>query len=684
MAMRRELDALGFGGSAALMAVTMLPDGGPLGDVGYAFSNIFYSPLGVAAWGVVGWLADETLGVLMPRTTRASLFRRARWAAGTWLGSVACSLLGNRGGWLGADIAVPLHITLGVGSYVLVGAGVYALARSCWPDAVDSMTTQLHATVVRTGRELGGAWQQARQLEAQRTLHLTASAGVAPQRQPVRAATVTPQPFSRTRPIPPTQSARPVRSYAPAEVIDVVAEVVDSSPAVARYATAATYRVPSVSVLSTQPPAAAPEAHELQRTRNKIGVVLSEHGIGFAPNKAPRIGPVVVTFTVQLESGVQFSKLASRQDEIGHELGVPVRVSGSTVEVPRTDRQTVALRSLMERGFSALHLPVALGVSTTGESVSLDLAKAPHVLVAGETGSGKSVSVNVMLVSLLLSQSPSQLRLLLVDPKRVELSAYRDIPHMLAPVATETSDAVAVLQLAVGEMERRYTLLEQARARDISALGLPRIVLVVDEFADLVSQAPEAMPLTQRLVQKARAAGIHCILATQHPVKKVIDTVIKANVPTRICCRVGSEVASRLVLGEECSDATSLLGNGDSLVILPTNPKPVRVHGAFVSDADVAAVCDAWRAQGGPRYAEVQAHAEDEHETAHESVSASAKRDDLYALACAHGRESGVMSVRAIMRACSCGYDAAASLYARMEDEGLLGAPKGKARTFLG
>jgi len=675
MAMRRELDVLGFGGSAALMAATM--GGGALGDVGYAFSDVFYSPLGVAAWGVVGWLADETLGVLLPRDTRASLFRRARWAAGTWLGSVGCALLGDRGGWIGAQIAVPLHITLGVGSYALVGAGVYALARSCWPQTVDEMTTQLHATVVRTGKELGGAWQQARQLEAQRrVMRLSASnAGVAPQRQPVRVASVAPKHVSRTRPV----------SYA--DIIDVPCEVVSSAPAYqtpvkrpSEATNAHVYRVPNASVLAPSVGTSAPSEAELKRDQNKIWMVLGDHGCIGRPTGKRSIGPVVVTHQVEIAPGNKLSKLAGLTEELSLELGRPVRVAGNVVEVPRADRQTVALRSLVKRGFSALHLPVALGVSATGEPVYFDLAQAPHVLVAGTTGSGKSVGINVMLTSLLLSRTPAELRLVLIDPKRVELSAYRDIPHLLAPVATETADAEAVLSWAVDEMERRYTALESARTKSIEALSLPRIVVVVDEYADLSAQSEDIADHVQRLAQKARAAGIHLVVATQHPIAKTIGTLIKNNVPTRVCFRVANDSASRVVLDE--GGAESLLGNGDSLCILPGQTGIVRVHGAFVSDDDVAAVCDAWRSQGRPDYVEL-----DDADAADVQAPRASQRTaqrDLYAIACAHGRESGVMSVRAIMRACSCGYDVAAGLYARMEDAGLLGDPKGKARTFLG
>jgi len=705
----KQIQATCYVASGALLAVCMWPDG-PLGLAGERLASGVTRTLGVAAWVVPPWLWDEAYNVLR---SHSGLFRRARWVAGAWLAAISCELLGVDGGAVG-HVGSTMHIAVGVLAYVIIALGWVALARSITPTTVDEVLDNLASAGSRMTRVFAGA--VTRELAATYQHQARAVKAFAAERQALRlAANAGARPVARTRPAPIPRRPAPLQTgYRVPEIIDVPCEVVDT-PSVATFVKRGlTYHVPSIAVLSPARPAAQPDAAELQRTAAKIWRTLGDHSIELMrARKRPAVGPVVVTHSVELMPGTKMSKMASISAEIGAELGRNVRVDGSTVEVPRADRQTVALRELLEqhqRVGNTDILPVVLGVSTTGESVSLDLAKAPHVLVAGETGSGKSVSINVMLVSLLLSQSPDELRLLLIDPKRVELSAYRDVPHMLAPVATETSDAVEVLRLACAEMERRYAALEQARARDISALGLPRIVLVVDEFADLVAQAPEAMPLTQRLVQKARAAGIHCILATQHPVKKVIDTVIKANVPTRVCCRVGSEVASRLVLGEECSDATSLLGNGDSLVILPTNPKPVRVHGAFVSDSDVVALCDAWRSQGAPQYVETS------HSPTHppretgpsgglnsaqngqvsgwvgESSQVGESSDEaLYERACDICAAAGYASKELLRRSlksptgAKLGYERAVKLIERMVREHLLGEPGARGtRPWLG
>jgi len=681
--MRRELDVLGFGGSAALLAVTM--GGDALGDVGYAFADILYAPLGCAAWGVVGWLADEALGVLLPRSARDALYRRARWAAGTWLGAVACSLLGDRGGWVGLQIAAPLHIALGAGSYVLVGAGVYALARSCWPNAVDSMATQLQATVVRTGAELGVAWKQARQLEARRTLALAASNTAPRTRQTVEGAAA-----QQNKAFDGHLTGKTAQTvYAYPDIIDVPCEVVENvSDSRVVLASQRNYRVPSVAVLGSQPPAAAPDDREMQRDRHSIGIVLADYELGYAPNNRPKIGPVVLTYAVELRPGVPLAKLEARAAEISHELGRPVRVVGSTVEVPRAERQTIALRPLLERpNFHGGNLGVMLGASTTGEPVSLDLAKAPHALIAGATGMGKSVAINVMLCSLLLSRSPAEVRFVLCDPKRTELAPYRNTPHLLLPVAVETSDIVNALQWCADEMERRYQALEQVAARDIAALGLPRIVVVVDEYADLSAQSDAVEDLTVRLAQKARAAGIHLVVATQHPVAKVITTTIKNNLPTRLCFKVQNDSASRVVLDEGGADA--LLGMGDSLCILPRQTQPVRVHGAYVSDADVKAVCDAWRAQGGPVYVDRRCHGGNDVDIAGESARSSrpaAARDTDYDRALTWAREAGSVSISSLQRGIGTNFNKAKALVERMDAEGRLGPSThaGRPRPYVG
>jgi len=672
----RELDAVCYAGSGALLAVCMQPYADLLGGVGDAMAAVFTSPLGVAAWGVPGWLFDEAYGALFPRAARNALFRRFRWFAGTWLGSVACDLLGDRGGWMGHQIGAPLHITLGYGAYGLVGTGLYALVRSCFPHAVDAVASSMVARARETVHALQRDYQTARlQLAAERRVMQLAASNTAP----------------RTRPTPSRPSPRPAPRFDhSAQIIDVPCEVVDNCPTFSNLEyVAAAYRVPSVSVLAPSAGMEQPSQRDMQSDVRGIARVLGDYQIGYiAPRTSPRIGPVVLSYAVEIRPGVPLAKLEARAAEISHELGRPVRVVGSTVEVPRAERQTIALRPLLERALreqTSAVLPVMLGVGVTGESVSLDLARAPHVLIAGTTGSGKSVAINVMLCSLLLSKTPNELQLILIDPKRVELSSYRDLPHLLAPVATETGDAVSVLSWCVSEMERRYTALEQARSKSIEALGLPRIVVVIDEYADLSAQSDDVEDLTVRLAQKARAAGIHLVIATQHPIAKVVTSVLKNNVPARVCCRVANDSASRVVLDEGGADA--LLGMGDSLCILPGQTQPERVHGAYVSDDDVKAVCDAWRAQGTPQYAELSADRDSYADTAADSRRDKAPaRDEDYDRALDYARTAGAVSIPALRKALGIGPQKATRIIERMDREGLLGPRRSPTtpRDFIG
>ena len=330
-------------------------------------------------------------------------------------------------------------------------------------------------------------------------------------------------------------------------------------------------------------------------------------------------GPTVSTFEGKVSAGTKFGKVVNLADDLGLALGRKVRVTAGSrpgrlaFEISRGKRSAVGLRELCESGEfleARAALPVVLGRGMRGEAVVADIAEMPHAIVAGATGSGKSVALNTMLVSLLTRLGPDELRLVLVDPKVVELQPYARVPHMLVPVVTDMNKAMSALRWAVSEMELRYQVLAASGSKNLTSFNskcksderLPHIVIVVDEFADFIAtQGKAAEVLVSRLAQKARAAGIHMILATQRPSVDVITGTIKANFPTRIALRVAQKVDSRTILDEQ--GAEHLLGRGDMLVKLGGG-EPIRVQCPMVSEQEVEAVCSMLAAQGGPRYDE--------------------------------------------------------------------------------
>jgi hypothetical protein len=337
--------------------------------------------------------------------------------------------------------------------------------------------------------------------------------------------------------------------------------------------------------------------------------------------EAVTCGPTVTTFEASLAAGTKLAKVVGLADDLSLTFGRKVRVVPSRLgrvgfEVGNEERAAVGLRELVESeefrsATSEMALPVVLGKDVRGEGVYADLAEMPHVLAAGATGAGKSVGLNVMLASLLYSRTPEELRFIMIDPKVVELQPYARIPHMLLPVVTDMSKAVAALHWAVGEMERRYQLLASAGAKNISSYNgrsaasdkLPYIVIVVDEFADLIASQGKAVEgLVSRLAQKARAAGMHMVLATQRPSVDVITGTIKANFPTRIAFRVAQRVDSRVVLDEQ--GAEQLTGRGDMLVKMNGADALVRVQCPMITEGEIEALTGYLCTQGMPIYDE--------------------------------------------------------------------------------
>jgi len=425
-------------------------------------------------------------------------------------------------------------------------------------------------------------------------------------------------------------------------------------------------------------------------------------------------GPVVTTFEFKPEPGVKYSRITGLGDDLCLALEAESvridRIPGkSTVgmEVPNDDRATIVLRELVESSeyqHANFKLPLALGKDIRGKIVVSDLQKMPHLLAAGSTGTGKSVSINAMILSLLFRSRPDQVKLIMIDPKRLELGLYQDIPHLLVPVVTEPKVAQNVLKWAVTEMESRYKKLAKRGVRNLEAYNeqikqlpipgleqapgeledrepLPYIVIVIDELADLMMTSPrEVEESITRLAQMARAVGIHLILATQRPSVDVITGLIKANFPARISFRVASKVDSRTIL--DSNGAEQLLGRGDMLFLPPGSSRLMRVHGPLVTEEEVTQVVEFLKSQGKPAYNETILQSPEERA---EFVDGETYADDeLYDDAVKIVMEMGKASTSVLQRRLRIGYGRAASLLDAMERGGIVGPPDGtKPRVVL-
>jgi len=427
-------------------------------------------------------------------------------------------------------------------------------------------------------------------------------------------------------------------------------------------------------------------------------------------------GPVITRFEIQPAAGVKVSRITSLVKDLARSLAViSVRVvevipgkSVVGIEIPNTDREMVRLGEVLSsKAYDDASSPVslALGNDIAGEPVVVDLAKMPHMLVAGTTGSGKSVGINAMLLSLLFKASPDEVRLILVDPKMLELAVYEGIPHLLTPVVTDMKDAANALRWCVAEMERRYKLMSLLGVRNIGGYNqkirdaiknktpltnpfsltpdmpepleeMPLIVVVIDELADLMMVVGKKIEeLITRLAQKARAAGIHLLLATQRPSVDVITGLIKANIPTRIAFQVSSRVDSRTILDQ--MGAETLLGQGDMLYLPPGTGYPQRVHGAFVSDQEVHRVVEHLKKNGKPHFVDgvldsLEEGGKENDENGRITLKEDGEFDPLYKDAVAVVMKSRRASISLVQRHLRIGYNRAARLIEKMEHSGLV------------
>ena len=475
--------------------------------------------------------------------------------------------------------------------------------------------------------------------------------------------------------------------------------------------------LPVLELLTAPPEEEEPvDMFALEQTARLVEARLADYRVkaevvGISP------GPVITRFELDLAPGVKAARISNLSRDLARSLSaVAVRVveviPGKPyvgLELPNKKRQTVYLREVLDCATfrdNPSPLAVVLGKDIAGQPVVADLAKMPHLLVAGTTGSGKSVGVNTMIISMLYKATPDEVRFIMIDPKMLELSVYEGIPHLLTEVVTDMKDAANALRWSVGEMERRYKLMSALGVRNLAgynekvmqaeAMGrpipdpfwkpgdsmdstppvlekLPYIVVLVDEFADLMMAVGKKVEeLIARLAQKARAAGIHLVLATQRPSVDVITGLIKANIPTRIAFTVSSKIDSRTILDQ--SGAESLLGMGDMLYMPPNSSMPIRVHGAFVRDEEVHAVVSDWKARGRPQYIE-SITAGSESEAGSLGLEGDEELDPLFDQAVAFIVEKRRASISGVQRQFRIGYNRAARIIEQMEVQGIVSPP---------
>ncbi|EMF47117.1 Cell division protein FtsK [Planococcus halocryophilus Or1] len=410
-------------------------------------------------------------------------------------------------------------------------------------------------------------------------------------------------------------------------------------------------------------------------------------------------GPAVTQFELKVAQGIKVSKIRNLADDLklalaARDIRIQAPIPGKSsigIEIPNRTSRAVRISEIIGSAVfedSESPLEAALGLDLTGKPVTLDLRKMPHGLIAGATGSGKSVCINSLLVSLLYKSSPRDLKLLLIDPKMVELAPYNHIPHLVSPVITDVKAATASLKWAVEEMERRYKLFAHSEVRDISrynkrvkekghhAQHLPYILIVIDELADLMMMSPsDVEDSICRIAQKARACGIHLVIATQRPSVDVITGLIKSNIPTRIAFSVSSQVDSRTILDSQ--GAERLLGRGDMLYLGNGMSAPSRLQGTFVTDDEIEKVIEHVRSQGKPEYFFK------EEELIKRSES-PAEQDDLFEDVCRFIMTQGSASTSLLQRKFHIGYNRAARLMDLIEQHGFISEQNGsKARTVL-
>ncbi|MBF5059898.1 FtsK/SpoIIIE family DNA translocase [Candidatus Neptunochlamydia vexilliferae] len=472
------------------------------------------------------------------------------------------------------------------------------------------------------------------------------------------------------------------------------------------------YRLPPLNLLTNAKKVDQPTLKkDLERQAKILEETLLSFGVEGRVGEI-NCGPTITSFEVHPPTGVKVQKIKVLENDIALNLQAKsIRIiapipgkAAVGVEVPSLYPQEVGFKEMLseyQKGSKKLHIPIMLGQTVTGDNVLCDLTKMPHCIIAGATGSGKSVCINSIVMSILMTARPDEVKILLVDPKKVELSSYTNLPHMIAPVITEAHGAYAALNWLVKEMEERYEILKRLKLRNIHAFNnrkynpekeeelaggmeiprkMPYIVGIIDEFADLMmaSSSDLETPIA-RIAQMARAVGIHLILATQRPSREVITGLIKANFPSRIAFKVASRVNSQIILDE--NGAENLLGNGDLLFLPPGSHNLTRAQGVFVRDEDINQVIEHIERQLGPQYL---IKSFDQMASADlGGVGAGEGKDDLYSQAYQIITETGTASTTFLQRKLKIGYARAASLMDELESNGIIGSPDGSRRRVL-
>jgi S-DNA-T family DNA segregation ATPase FtsK/SpoIIIE len=616
-------------------------------------------------------------------------------------------LVAHAGGAVGRSIDDTLTPLNAVGAWALLVAGlVIGLIVT-----VHFSPAALIATAVGAFRSALAEEARLRDLAATATTEKTkaakpvaaaasAATAPAPKEQPREWELDEPEPeAAEKRHAPPRvdedeEGASPLAAAA-APVLRVVAEPEDDFPEI-------DWKLPAITLLDTVTARRERMADEIKRNVRVIESTLQQFGveakiIGVNP------GPAVTQYEVQPGAGVQVKRITALQNDLSLALAAaPLRIeapipgkSAVGIEVPNKSASLVTIREVIETAAfreGSNKLALGLGNDVSGQSIVADLTKMPHLLIAGATGQGKSVCINALITSLLFQVTPEHLRLLLIDPKRVELTGYNGLPHLALPVLVESHQAAAALRWAVAEMDRRYKLFSAEGVRNIASYNdkaaqklartLPYVVIVIDELADLMMVAAgEIEELICRIAQLARAVGIHLIIATQRPSTDIITGLIKANIPSRIAFAVGSQVDSRVIL--DAGGAEKLLGRGDMLYQPVDAGKPTRIQGAFVSDPEVDGVVGFWKSQGAPRYMEEileeGAGSEWEGERREER-----KLDPLFARSARAVAAEGAASVSLVQRKFNVGYSRAGRIVDQLAEHRVIGGYQGsKSREVL-
>jgi S-DNA-T family DNA segregation ATPase FtsK/SpoIIIE len=645
----------------------------------------FLGPILLGGWGVAafvrpriarGWLPLAGLGVLLLAAAgvlqlAAETFVAERVTRGGILAT---------GGWIGWVLTTGLHATLG-------RFGAWLLLLVAMPVAVLLVTQVSYAAVVRLAVARVDRLRRARRTQLA-TSRIVLDAIDVPRAAGAASANETAEP-------PPPVVVEPARSRGRLLEQGLAwQETFDFGRGGPQ-----AFQLPPVGLLKPPP------AEELTRTRGELqdnAEILRRKLQDFeVEGRIVQVspGPIITSYEFEPAAGVKVSQVVNLADDLALALkAASVRIVGPipgrgtvAIEVPNDDHATVYLREIFvspEFAASKGKLPLALGKDVQGQPVVADLTAMPHLLIAGATGSGKSVGLNAMICSILYKATPADVRFLMIDPKRLELSVYQSIPHLLAPVVTDVKEAAARLRWIVGKMDERYKTLQSRQVRNIEgynrAVGpddrLPYWVVVVDELADLMMvSAGDVQTSLVRLAQIARAVGIHLIIATQRPSVDVVTGLIKANFPTRIAFQVASKVDSRTIL--DGNGAEQLLGRGDMIYVPPGTNKQMRVHGAWVADDEVKAVCEFLRRQGSAVYEEVVLPSDPD---AGDGSDAGAERDDLYwdCVRLVIGQRQA--SISFLQRRMSLGYPKAARFIDMMEQDRIIGPGQGaKPREIL-